>query len=449
MAVAVGCTQTVAAPPPLGQVVLVVDTDAPVPYAAPQATDPMRPAPLFDRLRVDVLPPPGASCAPCTREFDVHVEDLQAQSVSVGILPAPGVAGYAARLRLYPARFALASAEPDPDTTIDVTVALPVVGAEGVVHASALLSVDDVAAPKGGDGAPVALALGDPPASSVGTWPGAQRVDCATTPPSGRVCVPGGAFWAGDPPTRVSPQGEPLRPRLVTLSPYVLDATEVTVAAYRAAGERAGQAWSGGTSGSSFGDFCTFTAAPGAFESYPVNCIFEAAARDYCRKHGGDLPTEMQLEYVDGALESSLFAWGNALPACGDAVYERGGWGILLGTNVDCQPQKAPGGPLPVGSARLDRLDLPTGTLVDLAGNVDELVRDTWNRPDEPCWLRPGIYTDPVCTAPSPADGAQLVARSGNWISEAAGLEAVTRTNVLSTSIGLDRGFRCAYAGGP
>jgi hypothetical protein len=108
-----------------------------------------------------------------------------------------------------------------------------------------------------------------------------------------------------------------------------------------------------------------------------------------------------------------------------------------------CKVLGAPGGPLPVGSGKLDRLDLPTGTLVDLIGNVSEFARDKWNRLNELCWLRPGLYVNPSCSTPSTLDPATaFTLRGGEW--ETAPNRASGR--FFTTQASPLHGFRCARA---
>jgi hypothetical protein len=97
-----GCAQDV--PPPAGQALVYIDTDAP-------------PA-LFDRLRLEVFPP-GAeeACAGCTREFGVDASTFSVANASIGVVPRPGTHGYRVRARLF--RSAGTSAgEPRPGSTI-------------------------------------------------------------------------------------------------------------------------------------------------------------------------------------------------------------------------------------------------------------------------------------------------------------------------------------------
>jgi formylglycine-generating enzyme required for sulfatase activity len=241
------------------------------------------------------------------------------------------------------------------------------------------------------------------------------------------------------------------RLRLVVMPPFFLDAAEVTLARVRAAGAVPDYGWSGSSTGNGWQDYCTYTAAPmGDEDTTPVNCTSWPRARALCQGLGGDLPTEAQFEYVAGAFSGRLYAWGEDDPDCGDAVLGRAGWGVLATLIAPCRPSTPPGGPLPVGTAvsppRRDRFELPGGTVYDLVGNMCELSRDLWNRQDEPCWSKPGVYTDPVCTAPSPADGPKHVYRGGCWdiiarLSTSASREGIP-DDATAGLIGL--GYRCA-----
>ena len=167
-------------------------------------------------------------------------------------------------------------------------------------------------------------------------------------------------------------------------------------------------------------------------------------ARTYCQSRGADLVTEARYEYAASNLEGRLYPWGGDEPACPDAVYGRTGWGLYAQAFDDCKPGAPPGGPLPPGSGARDRVDLPTGSIVDLAGNVSEVMLDVWNRLDEPCWMTPGVYTDPICTAVSPGDGPRITVRGGSWLLSPENLEAVSRFAAPPTGWSNGSGFRCA-----
>src|SRR5439155_16208739 len=110
-------------------------------------------------------------------------------------------------------------------------------------------------------------------------------------------------------------------------------------------------------------------------EDYPVTCLNgKNQALAYCAKTGRSLPSEAQFEYVASGLRGAIFVWGGDAPSCEDAVFGRGGWGQYQNIAAPCKPAESPGGPLPIGSARRDRLELESGTIFDLAGNAGEIM---------------------------------------------------------------------------
>jgi sulfatase modifying factor 1 len=442
-----------AATPPAGQILLYVDTDAVLPGGSDAAT----PEPLFDRLRVDVVPPGAGAAAIQTNEFELTTDRVAARDASVGIRAPVGASGFTARLRLFRSAFASASGEPDGDSAIDVTVALPVVAAEGVIEVTATLHTDDVGTQLGQD-TPVAPAAGRPSTSMVGTWPGAARVTCSGTARPGEACIPGGAFWLGTTSVEIPHDGGAyaLRPRLVTLSPFWLADREVRVDALRASGGSP-HPWTGSTTGAAWDDWCTFTPSPGPNDARPANCVAWSDARAHCRSIGADLPSEAQLEYVAGGLANHRFVWGEENPGCGDAVWGGGGQGFYGYFSTICGPASPTQAPLSVeaGKRGRDALALPGGAVVyDLAANLIEWALDSWNAPDEPCWSQPGVYRDPMCNRNSPSLGPSHVVRGGSWIDSGDYLLATNRDSADSSSptdpsVGPALGFRCARADAP
>jgi eukaryotic-like serine/threonine-protein kinase len=176
-----------------------------------------------------------------------------------------------------------------------------------------------------------------------------------------------------------------------------------------------------------------------------------------CPPRGGDLPTEAQYEYAAGGLQSQLYVWGQDAPTCPDAVYARTSTSAeTLTANIqdDC-PAVGIGGPVPAGTGLLDQLIVPGGTVVDLAGDLAEWAADLWNQSSEACWSRPGIYTDPLCTTPSPADGRWYSTRGAGWLTEAVYLPAATRsyeagdTAAVTSDAAPSVGFRCVRSARP
>lgn len=447
--VLVACGDTVKTEPPPGEIVLYVDTDAPLPVApdSPGARD--APPALFDRLRIEIYAPGQTTpCDGCVNAFAVDTELFRAAKASIGISPPPGVSGFRARVSLYAAAFTSPAGDPDPAAMIQRVVTLPVVAEQGRTEITVMLETDATGSAATLD-APEDPIAGPPGSSLVGTWPGAQRVACEDAQHAGEVCVPGGAFFIGAEHRAFTaiPGHDGLAPRLVVLSPFWLDATEVTVAKFRAS-KRFAYPWSGSSTGAGILDFCTLTPSPGAFESRPVNCMLWREADAFCRAKGKQLPTEAQYEYVLGGLVAHTFPWGEDQPTCDDAVFGRTGYGIFANDSAPCLTPTPPGGPADVGSGRRDQLVLPTGTIFDLAGNVAEYTRDTWNRHDEPCWSPTTIMHDPVCTKVS-SDGKGNSVRGGDWVVPGGELARQERTYVGGTTSTPEIGFRCARKSTP
>lgn len=420
---AVACGGKAEQLPPAGQVLLYVTTDAPLPNAPGTCGDPSGPPPLFDRLRLDIFAAGQSSlCDACSREVEVYGDRIR-DGVSMGIVPTPGQRGPVARARLFRASTKVAG-EPPALSTIDVYAQLPEVGADGIVKATILLRVDDLGQPRGSLQAPTEALAGEPTALSL--WPGAQRLDCTGPTAPSEACVPGGAFWLGNPQSGFhTPGGDANESRLVVLRPFFIDLREVTVAEYRSsklatlvAGSSVdplvGKPSSAQTTELTPFDeqyYCTYSdePLPGAEsrEHLPVNCVSWEAANAYCRAQGKRLPSEAEWEYVAGGLRSSLFVWGSDGDdlGCADGVWQRAGTYALRGGDGKCSENE--GGPSPPGSGERDRLALGGREVVDLMGNVSEWTRDLWNRTTEPCWLDRSLLENPECTTPSTLDASE------------------------------------------
>ena len=432
------------APPAKGQVVLYLDTDAALP-SSPGAE--AAPPPLFDRMRIDLYPP-GATdpCDGCTQIVAIDADEVNAGNLSLGVMPPEGEPGWIVRARMY-RNVSLQGGEPTPDGTVDVTAALPTVTRGRVAEISLFLHVDDVASPVGSLDQPIDPTPGRVTRGHAGSWPGAQVVPCSGDAGPGEVCVPGGAYWMGN-PLLIAGYGADSAAniqRIVVVSPFFLDAHEVTVAEFRAGGGQGAFPWSGSHAGQATEDWCTFTASPSANDGLPLDCIDWAPARRFCQSRGADLPTEAEFEYVAGGMRSSLYVWGDDDPACGDAVFALGGYGVLFGNDDHCRAPSDVGGPLPPGRPRTDRdqLTLAGGTIVDLGGNLSEWALDQWQGQDGPCWGT-GVFVDPLC-GPG-GSGPTRPSRGGNWLTTAFAMRAAWRASVDSTAAPPEQGFRCARA---
>ena len=127
--------------PPRGELLLYVDTDAPLALAPGERSASDTPFGLFDRLRVETLLADGTpACSACTRDFSVDRSQLSARKLSVGILPG-GRTDLLVRVQLFRAT-AAPNGAPRQSATIDRTFAVPPIGAEGIVEATAVLPVE-------------------------------------------------------------------------------------------------------------------------------------------------------------------------------------------------------------------------------------------------------------------------------------------------------------------
>lgn len=438
--------------PPAGQVVLYVDTDAIVREAPGTATDPSLLSPMIDRARFEVLRD-GQPLPNSARDVPIDAAMLRERRVSFGIVPPPGIASAGVRIRLFRADRVLGP-EPDAGVTLDTTVALPPVAEDGIVELNVVLKTDDFGLRVG----PIAPAAGRPERSLVGTWRGGRRVQCPDGARPGEACVPGASFFFGNPQFRGRTTTSDISDeRLVFVSPFFIDVTEVTVEAFRAVWpELAGRVPE--PTRKDADPFCTWTLAPEIDnERRALACVPWATADAYCAAVGKTLPTEAQIELVTSGLgEEWAFPWGNDEPDCTTAVWGMAG---IPGASLDAiqrgadqcrQVRTDKPGPLPPGQGLGDKISSSVlrsagGVEVqDLGGNLGEWVRDAWTRPSDPYWSAVRPMVDPLSTVPNATDGDLRPVRGGDWASTALTTRAGFRRKRPATEQSPLVGFRCA-----
>lgn len=445
-------------PSALGEVLVYVDTDAPVPPGGGRAPGLADPVPLFDTLRFDVFEP-GAStpCKGCTREFDVDKDKFVSQRVSVGIPAREGTSGYRVRVSLFlhdwlvPC-WTLTSEQqsiyadcadanalvPHPLATISRTLSIPAT-TDGVLNeVHTFLATEAVGIPEGTLEEPIAAEDGRPPASKASTWSGGARRDCTGTARPGEACVPSGAFWSGNPRAVVFKSLFNLAtyptPRLTVLSAFFMKTTETTVAECLAEPEICGNP----ASQQNFSNFCTIN--PKWSTKVPINCVEETVRDGYCKKWGGTVASGAQLEYVGRGLIGSTFVWGNDLPSCADAMWGRANYNEL----GPCYQAGQGAGPFATGLGVRDRLVLPTGTIVDVGGNLQEYTHDRLNEKCQCRWPA-GVLHDPVCNETSSAGGWGVA--GGLWASAPIGMALGDLGCYPLGFRSADVGFRCTRPG--
>lgn len=201
-------------------------------------------------------------------------------------------------------------------------------------------------------------------------------------------------------------------PKAVTVKTFLMDRTEVTVAAYRACveSEKCDPPFV-------FNSSCNWSRKNA--ENHPMNCIAWQQAKIFCQAHGGQLPSEAQWERAARGRSARLYAWGDQAPSCERAMMRSDAPGCGMRSTAQ------------VGSRPLGRS--PEGIL-DLTGNVAEWVEDAYagngfgaiNKPDD----------DPE---------VERVQRGGSWYRGATDLRAGHRERHPAGRRGPGVGFRCVY----
>lgn len=224
----------------------------------------------------------------------------------------------------------------------------------------------------------------------------------------GMIRLPGGAFTMGSNDPLAPPNERPAH--AVSVAPFWIDRTEVTVAAYRTCTEKHACAIPSKTS-----RFCTFDAGDGEL---PISCVHWSDADAYCRFAAKRLPRETEWELAARGSTAARYPWGGGISTCATAV-------TLLreGTAKSCSglhPAKV--GSHPLGASQFG--------IVDLSGNVEEWT-DDW-------------YAENAASGASPRAGASHVLRGGGWLSPPSMSKTTSRDWGSAMEAGPNVGFRCA-----
>jgi formylglycine-generating enzyme required for sulfatase activity len=422
-----------------------VATDAPVPQ-------------LGQQLFVEFIDGQGNDVSPVdTRLIDGSRPDLW--PVSFGVAPSSPGQSYRIRVRLYRLDETGPDGAPQGSALIDATGTLPPLGSPGVSEVAMVLAMScfgvapDLPGHRSCDPASGSL-VAEPMLSAAaapgtlppaGSWPPAAVVPCSAPPPPGMICAPGGVFLMGA--LRyfsATPDLAPVPLHLVQLSPFAIDADEVTVGAVRVlvASQGLSPPLSADPDPNAAPPECTYG---GTDDSLPVTCISWAQANQACQLLGKRLPREAEWEYAAGNLGlKTPFPWGTDTDICADAIVARGRlFGATSIEPSECLNAKAgyASGPVAGGSA----VDVTTAGIRNLGGNVAEWVADVFDAYDGPCWAGPTLLVDPVCSS-SVAGSSAHVTRGGAW--QLAPFAAYTYEREYIDQPGdpgaVSTGFRCA-----
>jgi formylglycine-generating enzyme required for sulfatase activity len=285
--------------------------------------------------------------------------------------------------------------------------------------------------------------LTTPSTSAAGTW-----LTGTCPPPSEtatRVCVAGGATILGsrensDYGVGSATQLDSNPPRVFGLSPFFVDRDELSVGELTAL---VAKGYSGALPVAHDGPLaqptlanpevgCTWSFKTNGRDDYPVTCVSFRAARGICQYRGGDILTEAQWEHVAtiaGRTTKTRYPWGNDPPTCDRAV-----WGRIpiVRTTPECNLGD---GPRRLGeSAR----DLSPLGIRGLFGSVVEWVLDDAAPFESRSWANASVV-DPHAELA----GSGRVYRGSAWMG--AGVRATLRFRSSGEDGYVPVGVRCAY----
>jgi formylglycine-generating enzyme required for sulfatase activity len=496
--------------PPLGEALLVVDTDLPVPK-------------LAGRLRVDYFTPRGTwyasrdlaapRASPDDAQSDWPVSfavalgsgdsatdvvlrlraypegqvrdylgerfqirpSLCDQTACTGSLPPsccplvvpPPVAAAAGPMLVDSSEDVTPASEPDPAMTVDRLVLLHLTpGVVGkvltVLHGactgtmaditdftnlSTCVDTENVRVPP-----PAAAFDPDPsvPTTLAGSFEQPYAAGCTATPRPGstlggvplhdeEACVRGGGFVLGGRSSSDGSGTEGVPERAAFVTSFLMDRFEVTIGRYRKA---LADGYHPLEVLDTAGPFCAWTDSPGAAEETPLNCITWENARAFCEHEGGDLPTETQWEYAASQAGRGFkvhYPWGDGNgqpPTCSGVIYGRGADQPCAGDSPGTVSVAK------VAQAGFDVTPVEGGAVVDLGGNVAELMLDSFAQYSANCWLGARLV-DPSCTATTD----QKVNRGGFFGATVLSLLSTNRDITPTGEYAGTVGFRCARPG--
>jgi len=225
----------------------------------------------------------------------------------------------------------------------------------------------------------------------------------------GEVAIAGGSFDMG-----TNDQGNAFPKHEVTVSPFVVDRTEVSNAMYRVCVD-CGYCTPPSRDGS-FSGREPYYGNP-EFDDYPVIHVTWEQAMDYCSGLGKRLPTEAEWEFMARGAEDRLYPWGNDYP-----TWELVNASYFMGDTIRVTDQAA--GMNPDG-------------VLNLSGNVWDWIQDVYDQD----YYQVGPALDPQ----GPETGYSMVVRGGSFGSSLHNIKTYVRNEMFALDSYSNVGFRCAY----
>lgn len=281
------------------------------------------------------------------------------------------------------------------------------------------------------------------------TWSNAQRscvcveaaaclgsIHAAPAAPTSPFCtrgmgfVPGGTFVMGSDRLGYVPEHR------VTVSPYCMHLTEVSLGDYQRCVSV------GACAAIDPNSLALFEETAAGPDRYPAYYVGWDQASTYCERVGARLPTEAEWEFAAHGTDGRLYPWGSEGPdgtRANLSGLEDAEW------RQAASPEAAPEPPLPGHRDDYVRLapvgSFPAGAspfgMLDMVGNVAEWTADRY-----------GPYVALAQIDPTgPTRGRGRVRRGGDfWTTELAWANAVARQDYPPSArvVGPNRGFRCA-----
>jgi formylglycine-generating enzyme required for sulfatase activity len=247
------------------------------------------------------------------------------------------------------------------------------------------------------------------PALDAGMSNAGAAAPASVEPPGPMVLIKGGRFRMGSDYFVNFPDEQPAH--IVTVPSFLLDATQVTVAAYRAC-VNATACPMPATQDNDGPSVWTFPDV----DRHPMTGVTWKEAHDYCAWAGKELPTEEQWEYACAGPAGRAFPWGSYFPE--DA---------MVRVSIPCGGSRAWGG-----------TSCPVG--LHPAGATPQGIQDLMGKTGEWTGSLYCPYDHRDCAGPKRA------VRGGGRAMEEMRTRCARRSASEPTYLGNTLGFRCAQS---